>query len=69
MLQYVVQPGDTIYFIALKFNVTVQIILEINKIKNPNAIFSGKMLQIPLPMDGLQLKKLFIINFISPSNY
>jgi len=49
MLQYIVQPGDSLYFIALKFNVSVQSLMELNRIKDPNAVYTGQMLQIPLP--------------------
>src|SRR5579863_9033164 len=44
---YVVQPGDTLFRIALRYGVTVAQIAALNGIANPNLIFSGQTLQIP----------------------
>ena len=45
---YVVQPGDTLFKIAQKFNVTVDDILAANPdIKDPNVIFPGQKIFIP----------------------
>ncbi|MHB8625231.1 MAG: LysM peptidoglycan-binding domain-containing protein [Aggregatilineales bacterium] len=44
---YVVQPGDTLFRIALRYNVTVAQIAALNGIANPNLIFAGQTLQIP----------------------
>ena len=43
---YTVQRGDTLSKIALKFNVTVQYLVNINGIKNPNLIYVGQILKI-----------------------
>ncbi len=43
---YIVQRGDTLSEIALKFGTTVQELVEINKIANPNLIFPGQVLKI-----------------------
>lgn len=48
MLQYIVQPGDTLYFIGLKFKTTVDTLMEINHITNPQMVFPGQILNIPL---------------------
>lgn len=45
---YVVAAGDTFYSIARKFNVSVQALEQINPDANPNAMFVGQVLCIPL---------------------
>jgi spore germination protein len=45
---YVVQPGDTLAKIAAQFNTTVEDIVKLNNIDNPNLIFAGQLLLIPL---------------------
>ena len=44
---YVVQPGETLSQIAQKFNVTVNEIISINSISNPDLISPGIHLYIP----------------------
>lgn len=46
-LRYIVQPGDTLYRIALRFNTTTSIIAEANGITNTREIYSGQVLVIP----------------------
>jgi LasA protease len=46
---YIVQPGDTIDSIALKFGVTVESILEANHFDNPDSLTVGQTLVIPVP--------------------
>ncbi len=43
---YVVRSGDTLSEIALKFGTTVQELVELNQISNPNLIFPGQVLKI-----------------------
>ena len=43
---YIVQRGDTLSGIALKFGTTVQELIELNQIQNPNLIFPGQILKI-----------------------
>ncbi len=46
---YIVQPGDTLFKIAQRFNTTVDAILAINpEIKDPNLIFPGQKILIPI---------------------
>ena len=48
-MNYVVQPGDTLFFIAQRFNTTVSNILAANpQIVNPNLIFIGQVILIPV---------------------
>ncbi len=44
---YVVQPGDTLSAIALRFGVTAADIAAANSLSNPNLIFVGQRLVIP----------------------
>ncbi|UMZ75257.1 DUF3794 and LysM peptidoglycan-binding domain-containing protein [Natranaerofaba carboxydovora] len=45
---YVVQKNDTIYHIAEKFDVAAEDIIKANNIKNPDMIFPGQKLLIPM---------------------
>ena len=44
---YVVQPGDTLYSIAQRTGVTVEQIVRLNNIENPNQIFHRQRLLLP----------------------
>lgn len=44
---YMVQPGDSLYIIAIRYRVTIAQLLEANQIENPNRIFVGQRLEIP----------------------
>ncbi len=44
---HIVQPGETLYSIAVRYGVTVDEILKVNKIDNPDAISVGEELVIP----------------------
>ena len=46
-VEYVVQPGDTLGALALRYGVTVEELAEINYISNPNLIYVGATLRIP----------------------
>lgn len=47
---YIIQPGETLNSIALKFNIPVGALLQANpQIVNPNLIFPGQIIAIPLP--------------------
>lgn len=45
---YIVKKGDTLWNIARDYNVTVRQIVNINNIKNPNLIYIGQRLVIPI---------------------
>jgi LysM repeat protein len=49
MIQYIVQPGDTLYFISLKFKTNVAALMEANHITSPDMVYPGQILNIPLP--------------------
>jgi LysM repeat protein len=44
---YVVQPGDTLHSIAIRYNTTVQALVVANNLPNPNLIYVGQTLRIP----------------------
>ena len=46
ILRYRVQPGDNLNAIAQKYHVTVEQLMEWNKIKDPNAIITSQQLKI-----------------------
>ena len=46
---YIVQPGDTLFLLARRFNTTVNDILVANpQIVDPNIIFAGQVIFIPV---------------------
>lgn len=45
-IYYTVQSGDTLYEIAARYGTTVQEIVDINNIANPNLIYPGETLRI-----------------------
>jgi LysM repeat protein len=45
---YVVQPGDTMLAIATRYNLTVDDILNANNLTNPDFVFAGQRLVIPV---------------------
>ncbi|MCW2277709.1 LysM peptidoglycan-binding domain-containing protein [Heliophilum fasciatum] len=47
-LTYVVEPGDSLLSIARKFNTTINNILLFNRISNPNLIYVGQSVIVPL---------------------
>jgi LysM repeat protein len=44
---YVVQSGDTLSAIARRYNTTVQQLVVLNNIANPNLIYAGQVLKVP----------------------
>ena len=43
---YTVQSGDTLSGIARRYGVTVQYLVNLNGIRNPNLIYAGQMLRV-----------------------
>jgi len=46
-MNYIVQPGDSLYKIARQFNTSVEALAAINSIAEPRLIHPGKILEIP----------------------
>ncbi|AGB41627.1 putative glycosyl hydrolase [Halobacteroides halobius DSM 5150] len=46
-IKYYVQPGDTLYEIAQEYDTTVDALVRINNIADPDIIFPGRILIIP----------------------
>ena len=44
---YIVQPGDTLYGIALNFGITVQSIIDANNLLNPDRLDVGTTVNYP----------------------
>jgi LysM repeat protein len=44
---YTIKPGETLGVIAASFSVTVQSIVELNGLANPDAIQAGQTIEIP----------------------
>ena len=45
---YIVQSGDTLWAISIRYRVTVDAIVQLNNIANPDFIYVGQTLQIPI---------------------
>ena len=48
---YTVQPGESLFAIAQRFNLSAPRLVEINKIKNPDRVPAGTQLMLP-PSNG-----------------
>lgn len=44
---YTVQPGDTLFSIATKFNVTIDALMQANSISDPTSLQANQVLVIP----------------------
>ena len=44
---YVVQPGDNLFRIALRYNLSYLYLAQYNGIGNPSYIYAGQVLRIP----------------------
>jgi LysM repeat protein len=47
-IDYLVLPGDTLAAIAAQFASTEDAIIEANDLDNPNQIFEGQLLKVPI---------------------
>lgn len=45
---YTIQPGDTLWALSLRYGTTVSTLAALNHIQNPNLIYAGSTLLIPL---------------------
>ncbi|MEP7289860.1 MAG: LysM peptidoglycan-binding domain-containing protein [Chloroflexota bacterium] len=44
---YTVQPGDNLYRVSVKFNTSMQALMQLNNISNPNLLYAGQVLALP----------------------
>jgi len=51
-VKYIIQWGDTLTSIARKFGLTVEDLLKVNKLNDPNKIYAGRTLNIPTGWHG-----------------
>lgn len=56
--QYIVEQGDTLFGIALKFNVPLQTLIEINALEDPSMIMPGQVIEIPVSEEFYQIAEL-----------
>lgn len=48
IIRYIVRPGDTLFIISTRFNVSIADILSVNpQIVNPNILIAGQVINIP----------------------
>lgn len=55
---YIVEEGDTLFGIALKFNVPLQTLIKINNLQNPDYIDVGQEIEIPVSEEFYQIAQL-----------
>lgn len=48
---YKVQPGDTLWCLARTYHTSVEVLVSLNNISNPNLILIGQLLKIPADTD------------------
>ncbi len=46
---HVIQRGETLFRIALRYGVTVEALAQANAIANPNQVYAGQVLVLPVP--------------------
>ena len=51
-MTYIVQPGDTLFSIAARHGVSVQAIIQANRLTPPFNVFPGQRLFIPVGVPG-----------------
>ncbi len=70
MIQYIVQPGDNLYSIGLRFKTKVTTLMQVNQLVDPQKIYPGQMLKIPLPRsENETIGRISTSSFKYPENY
>lgn len=49
---YIVQPGDTLFSIADRFNISISELATINGVYDVNVVYAGQVLRLPPPISG-----------------
>lgn len=65
---YTVQPGDTLYSIARLYGSTIQAIVNANNITNPNLIYPGSVILIPVEEEYLETPPGSLIYTVQPGD-
>jgi polysaccharide deacetylase family sporulation protein PdaB len=65
---YTVQPGDTLYSIARLYGSTIQAIVDANNILNPNLIYPGSVILIPVEEEYLETPPGSLIYTVQPGD-
>lgn len=65
---YTVQPGDTLYSIAKLYGSTIQSIIDANNITNPNLIYPGSVILIPVEEEYLESPPGSLIYTVQPGD-
>lgn len=61
-------PGDSLFLIGRRFGLTVPQILRANpQIRDPNRIFAGQQICLPIGGGGLRLPEVLSIRFLDPN--
>ena len=59
-ITYIIQPGDTLSQLAVRFGTTVNVLASLNDLTDPDLIYAGQTLRIPkMPM---------LLFYITPSS-
>ncbi len=58
IFDYVIRPQDTLFAIALKFNVPLETLVKLNSISDPDVIIAGDVLKIPVTEEFYQIVQL-----------
>ena len=62
-IYYKVESGDTLSGIAEKYGTTVNTLVSLNGISNPNLIYVGEVLKVPVTGSGADVSKSSTINY------
>ena len=55
---YIVREGDTLFSIALKFNVPLETLIELNQLTSPELIYPEQIIKIPVSEEFYQIVEL-----------
>jgi len=70
MIIYKVKKGDTLYGILKKFKIPFTFlnrVVKINRLKNPNLIYAGQRLKLPVGGGSSAKKEPFALNYLIPA--
>lgn len=64
---YVVQPGDSLFSIAARFNVSVSELATINGLYDVNVVYVGQVLRLPAALPGGVAQPVPVVPVVQPS--